>query len=121
MLDGSSPSDDSALTLAVERNELALEVSILISHAEIFDRIEQRIDGLLRRGLQNDAEQARRPGKIPSPDRMARIGFQRGVQYPDDLGPRPQPPRHLKRRSTMLRHPDRARAQSTQRQKHFLP
>src|ERR1700736_4996907 len=107
-----------AVGFAVEGDDKALEAAPRIADAEQLDGVKQRIDGLLRLRLQNDAEQARCAGKIPFPDRMARIAFERGVQHPDDFGPCRQPARHFEPGAVMLRQPHRQRAQAAQREKH---
>src|SRR5665213_1228780 len=81
------PFGGGAVAVAIEGNHKALEAAPGIAHAKKLDGVEQGIDRLLRRRLQHDAEQARGAGKIPLPDRVARIAFERRMQHPDDLGP----------------------------------
>ena len=48
---------------AIEGNDEALVAAPRVTHAEQLHRIEQRIDGLLWRGLEDDAEQSDAPVK----------------------------------------------------------
>jgi len=61
-----------------------------IAHAEQGQAVQQRIDGGLRLRFQHDAEQARGTAEIAFPDRVSGIGFERGMQHPDDLGAGPR-------------------------------
>src|SRR5215218_355251 len=64
------------VTVAVERDHKALKAAPRKTHAEQFYRVEQRIDGLLRRRLQHNAEQAGGSGEITFPDRVAGMAFE---------------------------------------------
>ena len=108
-----------AIVRAVEGNDEAFKTAPRIAHAEKFYGIEQGIDGLLRRRLQHDAEQAGGSGKICFQIACPGSLSSAGCRTPETSG-QVEPARHLERRALMLLAPHAERPQSAQREKHVV-
>ena len=73
--------------------------------AEQRQRIDEGVRGDIRHRLEHDAEQSRGAGEVALPDRMTRIGFERGMQHARDFRARREPARDRQRGLLMVHQP----------------